>query len=249
VDYSVNKEVAVYAMTALDQILLKTPDALLNGETLIQIVKHCVPDVSDTKLLVEPDINTLMLAIRVATSGSKCEHTTACPNCKTENTFELDLSNFLEGQSELEISPSIILDDELEVFVRPFNFEQRNMSLLNELEENKAQTLLQNNNELSTEQQAQQVSKLINDMTVRLFDLLTKSVIMIKIIKTGQEVSDPDHIHEFIQNISKSQADAISNKVRELNRIGVDRSCRFKCESCGHDWDASMDFDPISFFD
>ena len=42
-------EVAVYPLSAIDDILLNTPDAMLNGQALEKVLKNCVPDIKDIK--------------------------------------------------------------------------------------------------------------------------------------------------------------------------------------------------------
>ena len=36
---AVNGEIAVYPLTAIDQIMLKTPDAMLNGDALLSVFR------------------------------------------------------------------------------------------------------------------------------------------------------------------------------------------------------------------
>ena len=38
-----NGEYAVYSMTARDEMMLKTPDSLLNGQAIVDVIEHCVP--------------------------------------------------------------------------------------------------------------------------------------------------------------------------------------------------------------
>ena len=40
-----SNEIAIFPMTAKDEILMKNPDALLNGEAVLQVIKSCVPSV------------------------------------------------------------------------------------------------------------------------------------------------------------------------------------------------------------
>ena len=248
-DTSVNNELAVYALSAVDQILLKTPDAMLNGETLTQIVKNCVPGIKHVNLLVEPDINTLLLAIRIATTGAAMEHECECPSCKKTQKVEINLPQFIESQSFLDNHPTITINDELVVAIRPFNFEQRNISLLNEVAESQAINLLQQDTDIDTEHQAQKVAAIVAQMTDRLFELIAKSVISVTIVSENKIVTDPAHILEFIKGINKSQADVIGAKIKELNKVGIDTTSNFICDSCSHTWSHQLDFDPLSFFD
>ena len=42
---SIDNELAVYAMTARDELITKTPDALFNGEATISLIRSCCPDI------------------------------------------------------------------------------------------------------------------------------------------------------------------------------------------------------------
>ena len=50
IEMTENGELPVYAMTAKDELAFKTPDALLNGQSVVDVVKSCVPTVSYTHL-------------------------------------------------------------------------------------------------------------------------------------------------------------------------------------------------------
>lgn len=249
VNTSVNGEVAVYALTALDQILLKTPDALLNGEALLKVFKSCVPDVSDVKQLVEPDINTLMVAIRVASNGAHMPWDTTCPACNHEQTFEVDLAQILDTQQMVQTNPVIDFQGELKIHVRPYNFIQRNMQILNEVEESQTVRIINNNQDLTESEKLQQLSAHVDKMSHSIFTVLSLSVEKIEITSSQEIVTDRSHIDAFVKGISKIQADAIMNMIKELNQSGIDTKVSLKCESCGNDWHSQLDFDPTSFFD
>ena len=61
-------ELPVYPMTSKDDILTKNPDALLNGDAVIKLVKSCVPAVKNPGELLAPDMEVLLIAIRQASS-------------------------------------------------------------------------------------------------------------------------------------------------------------------------------------
>jgi hypothetical protein len=50
------ERLAVYGMTGMDEILLKTPDALLSGESTATVIKSCCPSVTDAWDLPVNDI-------------------------------------------------------------------------------------------------------------------------------------------------------------------------------------------------
>jgi hypothetical protein len=244
-----NGEIAVYPLTAIDQILLKTPDAILNGEALLKVVKNCVPDVADPKLLVEPDINVILLAIRIASSGSTAEWKISCSNCNHENLFDVNLADILATAQSVEGTSEILINNSLRVKVRPYNFEQRNKQILNEIEESQTLTLLNSNTELDENSKIAQLSQHVDKMAQRTFDVLAMSIESVTVIETGEVVDDPQFIQEFVKGISRTQADVITSSIRNLNQSGLDTVNKFKCENCGHAWEQKLDFDPTSFFD
>jgi hypothetical protein len=244
-----NGEVAVYSLTVKDQILLKTPDALLNGDTLVQIIQNCVPGVKDATQLVEPDINTLLVAIRSASNGSMWSWDCVCPNCSKELNYEFNLSHLIDAQVKTELNPVVNMNDEYEIRLRPFNFKQRHISIINEIEEGKANKILAAKQDMDTDDQAVAMTKIIERISSGLLDLVSMSVVSVKIVSTGEVVDNPDYVKEFVLSLSKNEADAISSKIKELNESGIKRSQNFVCESCNHEWNQDIDFDPTSFFD
>jgi len=248
VQTSVNGEVAVCALSAKDQILLRTPDAMLNGEALREVVSSCVPSLKDAVQLVEPDINTLLLAIKIATNGSNMDLVLTCPECQTNGEYQVDLQQLLDQQTFLEESTTIELNDGLLVELRPFTFEQRHLQILNELERSQALRILESDDSISDNDRLIKISKQVTAMTDRTFALVSKSVVAITIISTQETVTQREYIDEYVQGLTKIQADAIMEKIRDLNDIGIKNDYQFQCHNCMHEWHQQLDMDPTSFF-
>ena len=60
-------EVAVYPMTAKDEMLLKTPDALLNGEATVAVIQSCIPAIKNAWVMPSIDCDAALMTIRMAT--------------------------------------------------------------------------------------------------------------------------------------------------------------------------------------
>lgn len=73
--------VPVLGYTAADEIMLLTPDKLITGESTYDIIRSCVPSIKDPKKLVKIDVDALMVAIKIATSGYIYTYTCKCPLC------------------------------------------------------------------------------------------------------------------------------------------------------------------------
>ena len=91
-----NMEFPVYAMTARDELMFKTPDALLNGQSTVDVIQSCVPSIKNAWDVPTLDIDTLLVAIRIATYGEKLELTSKIPSTTLERKFDLDLRVVLD---------------------------------------------------------------------------------------------------------------------------------------------------------
>ena len=70
---SVDNELAVYAMTARDELITKTPDALFNGEATISLLKSCCPDITEPESMPVGDLLVILIGIRQASYGKNIE--------------------------------------------------------------------------------------------------------------------------------------------------------------------------------
>ena len=82
---------AVFSMTANDEILYRTPDALINGEATAKNIQSCIPSIVKPFDLVTLDVDALLLSIRMATYGPKMTVGQRCRKCNEENQYEIDI--------------------------------------------------------------------------------------------------------------------------------------------------------------
>lgn len=118
-------ELPVYAMTAKDEMIMKNPDALLNGEAVAQVISSCVPAVKKPRQMISNDIDTLLLAIQAATNGDEVDIKANCPECKTETGGIGSIEACLETMTVLEETYSFKSEQGLIIEVRPFSYESK----------------------------------------------------------------------------------------------------------------------------
>ena len=58
-------EYPVYSMTAKDELTMKTPDALLNGQATVDMIKSCVPSIVNPWHMPSIDLDAVLVAIRI----------------------------------------------------------------------------------------------------------------------------------------------------------------------------------------
>jgi len=68
-DTSEIDEYPVYAMTAKDELMFKTPDALMNGQATVEVIKSCIPAIKNPWQMPSLDLDAVLIAIRIATYG------------------------------------------------------------------------------------------------------------------------------------------------------------------------------------
>ena len=56
-------ELGVMPMTAKDEIRFKTPDALMNGEGVVEVIQSCVPSIKDAWQVKSYDLDTILICL------------------------------------------------------------------------------------------------------------------------------------------------------------------------------------------
>lgn len=243
-------EIPIYGLTAIDEIMLNTPDAMLNGQALEKVLKNCAPGFKNIKKIMLPDLEALFLAIKIATSNEPYELTRECPNCNHENNFSVNCQHLLDTMSFVDDDDSkIMFNEDLLVYIKPYNFEMRQIWMQKEInEERTLRAIDASNSDLDDFDKARILSESIEKISKITFELVSKSIDKIVIIENKTEVTDPTFISEWLTGINSSQADTVVNSVNVLNEIGPNKTVVAKCESCGHEWEEKLNFDPVSFF-
>ena len=118
-----NKELPVFAMTAKDEMIMKNPDALLNGEAVAQVIASCVPAVKKPRSLVSNDIDALLIAIQAATSGDDIDISTECPECSEPVSGVASIEQALQNMTVIEETYKFTTPNDLIIEVRPFTYE------------------------------------------------------------------------------------------------------------------------------
>lgn len=239
-------DLPIYPMVAADEMLLKSPDALMSGLALEKLFESCVPAIKAPRLISTPDIDVLLLGIRVATYGDTMNLTTLCPECKHENSFDCNLPSLLDTMRFTDPDGSVRLSDDVLVYVRPYNMDNATKLALMAFEETRRLQALENET-MNGQQRAKEVS-----LTMERIDGANKEVLLdcvYKVVVEEGEVTNKLEIQQFLANIPKPWTEKIDEKIKTLNDSGIDKSLHVTCEQCAHEWDTEVEFDPANFFE
>jgi len=246
---TVNQEggINVYPMRMADEMMLKNPDALMNGSAIQALFESCVPDIKTPALISAPDIDVLLLAIRVATYGRIMELETTCPNCEKDLAFDCNLPNMLSSIRDCSEDNILRLSDDLTVEVRPLNV--ADISFLNRkiFDEERRLQQIDLSPDLTEDQRTQQRNALFKRMSSLQSDMLAHTIVSIN--TPEGVVTDSAEMIDFIANAPAPWLKIIDTKQKSLSEGGMEKTVAAHCSYCEHDWRTMVDFDPTSFFE
>jgi hypothetical protein len=195
-----NGEYPVYAMTAKDELLIRTPDALLNGQSTVDMIQSCIPNIKNAWLIPSIDIDAILVAIRIATYGERLDVTAFLPGLDEERTYETDLRMILDRLLSAAFDPKIEINESMTVYIRPLTYAEFTQNTLKSLEEQKIINIV-NNDQISDVDKLTMFSKSFRKITDLTVNIVVQSID--RIVTPDGEVSDPAFITEFINNAEK----------------------------------------------
>jgi hypothetical protein len=223
---------------------------MLNGEALRKVIANCVPDVHNINALVTPDLEAIFVGMKLASGDGTIEINRDCPKCGHECSWDLQCQPILDGQTLIEHQDGVVVvDQSLEIHVKPYDYQQRSIFIQREYQEERAirqwDTLNPNSDDLIKAEVMAQAIDNISQITIK---LVSASITHVKILHSGEVVSNPDFIIEWLQSAPRAQAEAIIAAVDQLNKCGPNKNIDVECPACANSWPVVVSYDPISFF-
>lgn len=237
-------EIPVYPMTAIDEITVKTPDALFNGTAVVSVIQSCVPNIKNAWEINTIDMETILIAIRVATGGEQMSMNSVCPNCETEGSYDVDLIRLLQTQRSVDFDQPLILND-LKIQFRPLNYSEINQNGIHQYEIQRAIAQLSESENL--EQAQSQINDYISKFNKLMNDLIADTIAS---ITTPEEiVTDRLYIQEFLRETDRRSFNAIKDYSVRLKSENAIRPLHIKCGNCQHEYDQQIVLNMSDFFE
>jgi hypothetical protein len=243
-DVSQNGEYAVYALTAKDELMFKTPDALMNGQATAEVIKSCIPAIKDPWQMPSIDIDAALIAIRVATYGEKMEVSATCPTCQHDNEYDLNLIGYLDGYQGFQYKDHLVIGD-LTVYIRPYSYRETTKIALKTLEQQKIFSIVNDEN-LKDEEKIEKFGESFVKLTELTIDVIAESVIKIDTLDTS--VTDKAMIMEFVRNAPKEVFDLLSQHILKMKQQIELKITGVHCGECDGVFDMPITMDQSSFF-
>jgi len=247
IDWPTTGELAVYSMTAKDELAMKTPDALLNGQATVDVIQSCVPNIKNAWHAPVVDLDAILIAIRQATYGNEMEFVSVCPQCNTKNEHVADLGYLSTVITCPKFEESIQVKD-LEIFIKPNNYETFNKNSMRNFEEQRLIQTVANDN-ISEEEKMAQFAQMFNTLLNITVEQVADSVVMIK-TADNERVENTAYIREFFANCDKEIFTAVKERIDQLSEQNRLQNMEVVCESetCKHQYRAPLLFELSNFF-
>ena len=239
-----NGELPVYPMTAIDEITYRTPDALFNGQATVNVIQSCIPDIKDGWAVPSIDLDTVLIAIRIASYGHNMEFGTTCPACNDISDRSIDLRTVLATLVAADYS-STIKSGDLEIYFRPLTYKNLHDNNKLQFEQQKLLQIIPDNQVSDTDKMTALTAafKKLTEITVQ---SLALSIVAIK--TPGALVNEFKYIDDFLKNCDRTLFNQIRDHVITLREQSEMQPLKMSCPACQHEYQQAITLDMSSFF-
>lgn len=210
-------EYAVYSMTAKDELMLKVPDALLNGQAVVDVIQNCVPDIKNAWHVPAIDLDVLLVAIRIATYGEKMKtpiNFEGSADSDIDLEYSVDLRSVLDTlMNQITWNPVVPINEGMTMYIRPMPYSQQTKLGLQVFETQKLISIA-NSETMSDDDKLKVFKESFGKLTTITIDLAGDAIYKIDTVEGT--VDNPQHIKEFVQNMDKELFNKIQNHIEQL---------------------------------
>jgi hypothetical protein len=240
-----NREIPIYPMSTKDEIILRTPDALLNGQGIIEVIHSCCPNITDAWQMPSIDVDAVLIAIRIATYGNDMNFDSKCTHCGEDNTHGVDLSEPLASLRCPNYAEPLEHKG-LKIKFKPQHYFTANKSNILEFQEQKILNLLAAA-DMDPEDKAVQIKQAMDKLFDQGLRACTDCTDYIE-MEDGQQVHNTDYIFEFYTNAESGLIREIQAKVQEFSNQAKPNGIALACQECHKPYEVELAFDYANFF-
>lgn len=223
-------ELELYPMTAIDEIILSTPDKLLSGKAILEVFAHCIPQVKNPHALLAKDVDFLMVCLRLVSFGQFIDvlYTHNCENA-SEHTYSIDIQQIIRETRSLDPTTThqeyqVVLKNGQIVKLRPMTYGD-------------VVDLYQSTMSMKTDSDLEE--KEAERMIVGTLGSMISSV---------NDISDRALISEWIRQIPLGYKKQIQTSLQSVGEWGIDMKASHICKDCGEVVELRVSTNPVNFF-
>ena len=249
---SATGEFPVMPMTAKDEIKFKTPDALMNGQGVVDVIQSCIPNIKDAWQIKSYDLDTILIAIRIATYGETMDMNFNVPNTSETVAHSINLPALLDDISRQKVDTEFTMKDGLRIAVQPLTYRDMTSTSLQTFQQQKMYTAIQDS-KLSDDDKAKRFNDAFRKLTELNASIILKNIASIT-MTDGTVITDPAHIKEFVDNANATVIKEIENKLTDLRGQGAVKPLKMKAteeqikKGAPASYEVPVTFDTSNFF-
>lgn len=239
-----NGELPVLPMTAVDEINYRTPDALFNGQAVVDVIQSCLPAIKNAWATPAMDITSILISIRIASYGHEMEVTSQCPKCSDTSDYTLDMRAMLDNIKRPDFEQSIKSGD-LELFFRPMTYQQQTLIGIDQYETQRIIAAAQDEN-LAEDRKTQAMGEAMKRIGAATTRALSYTIAGIR--SPTAFVDNLDHVVEFLTNCDRRLYNQVRDHAVNLRSGNEIQPVRITCSACQNAYDQQIELDLANFF-
>jgi hypothetical protein len=251
-EVSENGEYPVYSMTAKDELMLKVPDALMNGQAVVDVIQHCIPSIKNAWKTPNLDMDVILIAIRIATYGEKMNIPVRAGG-ELDLEYTLDLRMVIDSlQNQISWDPVVPVSDDLTLYIKPITYKVMTESALQTFETQKIIQLV-NDESIPEEQKIIAFKESFSKLNQLTIGIINQSVYSVE--SSQGSTSDQKHIQEFMSNADKKVFDTVKEHIDQLRAnnsikpLQIAVTDEMRAQGITEDViEIPLQFDPSNFF-
>ena len=240
-------ELAIYPMTTKDEITLRTPDALMNGQGVVEVIQSCIPSIKNAWKMPSVDTDAVLIAMRIASYGHNMEFEGTCPKCSESHTYGLDMRTML-AQIRCPNYDTIMDLQTVNIKFKPQSYLQSIQVNQAQFEMQKYEKLINSLDDENIEEKTKIAGAQVRRLNEVATEMLTNATEYIIDVESGTKIDRKDYIKEFYNNVESKVVQQINEWLGELIKDSTPKMQKVNCGSCGDEIELQIMFDYSNFF-
>ena len=213
-------ELPIYSMTAKDELMIKTPDALMNGEATVEVIKSCCPLIDDPWSMPAIDLDAVLIAIRIATYGEKMEMEIPIKYKEDgkeqlgSETIEIDLRELLDKMQGKIWNDSLTIGD-LKFTLHPLTYKESTGFFMSTFENQRLAQMMQND-KLDDSQKMEAFKEGFKKLSQMTLDMIVTHITQIE-TPEGTE-TNKNAIKDFFNQTDKDTFSAVQDHLDKVKK-------------------------------
>ena len=225
-----NGEIEVYPMTAIDEIVLSTPDKLLSGKAITEVFSRRIPQVLKPHELLAKDVDFLMVCLRMVSFGPVMEvlYNHHCMEGSLEHTYKVNLQKIIASAKA--IDPTTVAQE------YAIEFSNGQKALLKPITYGDIIDIYQSTMMQKTESMSEEDAEKLIIGTIT------------SVIKSVDGITDKNLIEDWVKSIRLGWKRQIQETIQSVSDWGIDLKSEQICNDCKQQVVLQVSANPVSFF-